>query len=259
MIHHLGQQTVLRGDNLDLMRSIRSRSFDLVVTSPPYNFGVKYGVYQDNLPPAEFFARLELAFTNIRRLMKDEGSFFLVVGSKPLMPWRAFEIAELAGRYFALQNTIVWVKSVAIGRQTFGGNRPITSDRYLTSNFELVLHLTKTGQVQVDRGAIAVSATKVRNVTHYGMRPNERCLGNVWFVPNEYAGKRTHPAPFPAELVEKCIKLHGIRPDMRLLDPWAGEGNALVACERLGVRGVGIEIDPTYVERAKEKIGGAAA
>ena len=259
MIHQVGQQTVLLGDNLDVMPGITSRSFDLVVTSPPYNLGVRYGVHDDRLPLPDYFARLAQAFDEIKRLLKDDGSFFLVVGSKSLVPWRAFEVAELAGRYFALQNLIVWVKSVAIDGTTYGGNRPITSDRFLTGNHEFVLHFTKTGDVRVDRGAIAVDSAKVRNVIHYGMRPGERCLGNVWFVPHEYSGQRTHPAPFPAALVELCIKLHGLRPNLRLLDPWAGEGNALVACERLGVHGVGIEIDPAFVQRATEKISRVAA
>jgi site-specific DNA-methyltransferase (adenine-specific) len=62
--------------------------------------------------------------------------------------------------------------------------------------------------------------------------------------------KFDHPAGFPLDLPLRCIKLHGLRPDLMVLDPFAGAGTTLVAAKTLGCRSIGIEIDPKYVETA---------
>ena len=52
--------------------------------------------------------------------MTPNGSLFLNVGAKPTDPWIALEVAQVARRYFKLQNTIHWVKSIAIDREAAG-------------------------------------------------------------------------------------------------------------------------------------------
>jgi DNA modification methylase len=54
---------------------------------------------------------------------------------------------------------------------------------------------------------------------------------------------------YPVELVERCLKLHGVS-DALVLDPLMGTGTTLVAASRLGHRGIGIEIDAQYVDTA---------
>lgn len=59
-------------------------------------------------------------------------------------------------------------------------------------------------------------------------------------------GKRDgHPAAFPEELPERCIKLH-TRPGDLVLDPFGGSGTTLMAAEKLNRRAVLIERDPDY-------------
>jgi site-specific DNA-methyltransferase (adenine-specific) len=89
----------------------------------------------------------------------------------------------------------------------------------------------------------------------------------VWFIPYDTvqskAEKFDHPAGFPVELPARCIKLHGLRPDLMVLDPFLGTGTTLVAAQALGCRSIGIEIDRKYVEiamqRLKEAKGGQPA
>jgi site-specific DNA-methyltransferase (adenine-specific) len=60
---------------------LQDKSVDVVVTSPPYNIGVDYeGVYDDNRPESEYRAWIEEVGVEIKRVLKDDGSFFLNVG-----------------------------------------------------------------------------------------------------------------------------------------------------------------------------------
>jgi len=54
---------------------------------------------------------------------------------------------------------------------------------------------------------------------------------------------RVHPTQKPVELIEKIIKLCDVN---IILDPFLGSGTTLIACENLGRRCRGIEIDPGY-------------
>ena len=58
----------------------------------------------------------------------------------------------------------------------------------------------------------------------------------------------------PVELPARCIKLHGLRPDLMVLDPFLGAGTTLVAAQALGCRSIGIEIDRKYVEIAIQRL-----
>jgi site-specific DNA-methyltransferase (adenine-specific) len=58
------------------------------------------------------------------------------------------------------------------------------------------------------------------------------------------------------ELVEWCIKLHGLTRVKRMLDPFLGIGNAALAAQRCGVpQFIGFEIDRHYLAEAKRRIG----
>jgi hypothetical protein len=52
-------QIMIEGDCLAALRQMPASSVAVVVTSPPYNLGKKYGVYDDNLPKAEYLAGQE--------------------------------------------------------------------------------------------------------------------------------------------------------------------------------------------------------
>ena len=51
-----------------------------------------------------------------------------------------------------------------------------------------------------------------------------------------------------------CIKLHGLRPDLLVLDPFCGTGTTAIACKRLGVNFIGFDIVEKYVKDAIERV-----
>ena len=75
-----------------------------------------------------------------------------------------------------------------------------------------------------------------------------RDQGDVWSIPRP-AVSPLHPTQKPLELVERAIA-NSSRAGDRVLDPFCGAGTTLIACERTGRRGIGIEIDPRYVAAA---------
>ncbi len=60
-----------------------------------------------------------------------------------------------------------------------------------------------------------------------------------------------HPAVFPAELVSRLIQIFTNSEQRVIFDPFAGVGTTLVAAQRLGKEGVGIELNPGFAETAR--------
>ena len=63
-------------------------------------------------------------------MLRDDGSFFLNVGSSRTKPWNVMRVAEAAGKYFVLQNEIVWIKAISIEGRSYGHFTPLASDRF---------------------------------------------------------------------------------------------------------------------------------
>jgi len=81
------------------------------------------------------------------------------------------------------------------------------------------------------------------------LREGGRNKRTVWTIPTmPYAG--AHFATMPEKLVEPCI-LAGCPMGGLVLDPFSGSGTVLAVAERLGRRGVGVDLNPAYHELAK--------
>jgi site-specific DNA-methyltransferase (adenine-specific) len=246
-------------DCLDGMALLAQESVTMVVTSPPYNIGVNYRTYDDSKSQDEYFNWIRDLGSAIHRVLEPEGSFFLNVGSRPTDPWLAWDVASQLRRMFVLQNAIQWVKSIAIGRESAGHYKPITSPRFLHDCHEYIFHFTKTGTVPLDRLAIGVPYQDKSNIGRWRIAKRDlRCRGNTWFIPyrtiRDRSSQRPHPSTFPVELPEMCIRLHGLSKVRRVLDPFIGLGSTAVAAQRLGVPCVGFDIDRYYLDVAKSQL-----
>ncbi len=252
---------------------LNSEEVDVIVTSPPYNIGVKYNSYDDTIPREKYLDWMEQVALECKRVLSEEGSFFLNVGQKPKDPWVAWEVAFRMRKHFVLQNTIIWVKSIAINKEDVGSYpnikgdvavghfKPIGGKRFINDCFEYIFHFTKTGNVELDRLAIGVPYQDKSNIGRWkSAKQDKRCRGNTWFIPyktiRSREKQRPHPSPFPPKLPIMCIKLHGLDKTNLVLDPFMGIGSTAVACARLGVDFIGFEIDETYVREAEERIRG---
>jgi site-specific DNA-methyltransferase (adenine-specific) len=77
---------------------------------------------------------------------------------------------------------------------------------------------------------------------------------DTWHFPPESAKRVGHPAPFPVELPRRVIELNTYKGDC-VLDPFMGSGQTAIACIETGRHYVGIDVDESYVDLARERIG----
>jgi site-specific DNA-methyltransferase (adenine-specific) len=241
------------------MRSLLGdREVDVVVTSPPYNIGIKYRKYNDLIPKREYLDWMENVAVEIKRVLKDDGSFFLNIGYRPLDVWTPWEVAFRLRDHFFLQNVIIWVKGLVKRDVIVGHYKPIQGERFLNNLFEYVFHFTKRGDVKLDRLAIGIPYVDKANIKRWkSVAKDIRCRGNVWFIPYETIRSREdrpHPSTFPPKLPEMCIKLHGLDKTKLVLDPFMGIGNTAIACTELGVDWIGFEIDEYYANVTMERV-----
>jgi len=288
-------------DCIDGMARLGDESVDVVVTSPPYNLGIDYGKYSDRQDRQSYLRWCHEWAEQIRRILKPTGSFFLNIGAAPSNPMLPHEMVIELRDLFVLQNTIHWIKSIAIdtllektemsdphlnplsvppGRdpnpgakrrvrvesttRSYGHFKPISSKRFVNDCHEYGFQFTKTGRVELDRLSIGVPYQDKSNIARWSHTRGSdlRCRGNTWFIPYQTiqsrAKERPHPATFPVQLAELCIKLHGPAGAGRIqtmLDPFLGIGNSAVAAQRCSVkRFIGFEIDESYLTEAKRRL-----
>src|SRR5262245_53698838 len=105
---------LVHGDCIRGMADLPEASVDVVVTSPPYNLGIEYTKYDDDQVRDDYLDWSCKWASQVRRVLKEDGSFFLNVGaapSNPLLPHQLFlELTKL----FVLQNTFHWIKSITV-------------------------------------------------------------------------------------------------------------------------------------------------
>ena len=253
MLFTINKQNLIHGDCVQIMKDMPESQFDVVVTSPPYNLDMPYATYEDKLPKNHYLTWMNDVFAQIKKVLIDDGSFFLNMGAST-DPWLDLEVFNLLKDKLFLQNKIIWVKSITVDGKTTGHFKPVTSDRFLNRTWESIYHFSKTGKVKIDRLAVGVEYADKSNIKRWESKQDKRCDGNTWFIPystiNHGSERGKHPATFPVGLPERCIKLHGIKENMKVLDPFVGIGTSLVACKNLDVYGTGIDIDLDYLNTA---------
>ena len=206
----------------------------------------------------------------VKRVLKDDGSFFLNIGNTNANPWISDDVASVARKQFCLQNKIDWIKNISINKSDVGANnskvngdfsaghfKPVNSARFLAVCNEDIFHFTKYGDVNMDKEAIGVSYQDKSNIGRYGSE-DVRDRGNVWFIPYDTIqnrSERPHPSAFPSKLPAMCIKLHGrLTSNTIVLDPFAGSGSTAIACLNMGVSFIGFELNIQYIEESIKRL-----
>lgn len=255
------------GDAVTLLKTLKPGSVGAIVTSPPYNLGIRYRSYDDGRPRQEYLRWTAEWVQSARQALAANGSLFLNVGAKPKDPWTALDVAQAVRPHLELQNILHWVKSIAIEKSLAGARsglqddlavghyKPINSGRFVNDCHEFVFHFSPEGRTPLDRTAIGVKYQDQSNVTRWQKAGSGlRCRGNTWFLPYDTIqsrdDERPHPATFPWRLPAYCLKLHGIKRVGLAADPFLGLGSSAVACAKLGVNFVGIELDEHYLKEA---------
>lgn len=255
---------------MSLLTKENTIKIDAIVTSPPYNINKSYSKYNDKRDKNDYLSWLQKIANKSLQILKEDGSFFLNVGGRPADYMLPFEIcSKFIGAGYKLQNTIHWIKSISIevddiGKKnkiintdsSIGHFKPIISQRFLSDLHEYIFHFTKKGDIAIDKLAVGVKYQDKSNIGRWkSAKTDKRDRGNIWFIPyNTIQEKRPHPAIFPEKLPYLCIKLHGIKKNTVIYDPFMGVGTTALACINLNVKFLGTEIDNKYIEIANENI-----
>jgi site-specific DNA-methyltransferase (adenine-specific) len=150
----------------------------------------------------------------------------------------------------------VYLESDDVQTLPVGHFKPTGSDKYHFNAFETIYHFTKNGDVDIDKVGTGVPYADKSNITRNGRKgPDIRDRGNVWFLPYDTVRmSKIHPATFPIKLAELCIKDHGIRNGMLVIDPFIGIGTTALACKSLGAQYIGFDTDQAYIAKGVESL-----
>jgi DNA modification methylase len=268
---------ILTGDALETLRTLRAESVNTCVTSPPY-YGLRdYGAAGQiglERTPDEYIARLTAVFWEVRRVLKDDGTLWVIIGDCYAGKKGSASHPESAAGYKQATNKGI-IGQAAVNDVTFGGLKqknivgipfrlafalqadgwylrqdiiwaklnPMpesVTDRCVKSH-EYIFLLSKSPRYYFDHEAIREPAADSKR--------NKR---DVWTVGTKpYKGE--HFATFPVELITPCI-LAGSREGGVVLDPFAGSGTVGVAAARSGREYILIDINAGYAEMARKRI-----
>ena len=212
---HLGKHRLLCGDSLDskvIDYLLDGDTVEMTFTDPPYNvdYASEKGdkIHNDNLGD-EFYSFLLQSCHNMFRVCT--GAVYICMSASEIHTLQqAFKAAE--GHWSTF---IIWAKNhFTLGRSDY------------QRQYETILYGWKEG-----------------NKRHWC---GDRNQSDVW----EFAKPTRndlHPTMKPVELVMRAIENSSKIKDI-ILDPFAGSGSTLIACEKLNRVARLIEIDPKYCD-----------
>lgn len=233
-----------------------------IVTSPPYNVGINYDEHDDGLAWGVYWKFVVDCAAEMERVLALGGRTWVNVA--PVVqevpggagrngrggPGRAVKQRQsLAARWaVALEDAglqpadiVAWQSMRGSG--TAWGSYQMPSAPNIRGDWEAVLvHFKDVWLREVPNGFAGWRDT-------IGNWP--ALVSNVWSI--RPARRSEHPAPFPEELAARAIRL-STWPDERVLDPFMGEGNTLVAAKNLGRKAIGIELSEHYCEIAAKRL-----
>lgn len=243
------------GDALPWLAALPSASVDLVFADPPYNLGRER--WDDLGSSAEYLAWSRAWTGEAARILKPTGSLYVCGFSEVLA-----DVHGVARPLFAGCRWLVWYyrNKANLGRD-WGRSH------------ESILHLRRRDfALDVDAARVPYNEHTLRYPAHpqaetsryggggrpYVWQPNPlgakpRDVIEVPTLTNGMREKTLHPTQKPLELVRRLVAAAS-RPGDLVVDPFGGSGTTFVACEALGRRWLGCELDAGYQQLIVERL-----
>lgn len=213
---------MILGDALSELPKLRaSIPKIIIVTDPPFNVGYHYNTYKDNMPEEDYYEMLASVF---------EFAPFVVIHYPEVIYKIAFQIGEFPDK------VVSWVYNSNTAKQhrdiAFFGIQP---------NFK------QYGQPYKNP-----NDKRIKERIAKGQTARLYDWWNINQVKNVSNEKTAHPCQMPLEVMKRIV---GILPeDYVIVDPFMGSGTTGLACKELGRDFVGIEMDSTYFNIAKQRV-----
>ena len=236
------------GNAEKILQRIPDRSVDIIVTSPPYNFGQSYAgdPHDDTHEWNDYFSQLFTIWQECVRILKPGGRF--AVNIQPLfsdyIPTHHIISSQLLKLGLLWKAEILWEKNNYNAKYTAWGSWRSPSMPYLKYTWEFIEIFDKETHKK---------AGLKENIDITDEEFKEWVIGK-WSIPPEIRMKEYgHPAMFPEEIPRRILKLFSYRGDL-VLDPFNGAGTTTLAAWKNARRFIGIDISPQYCQKAIERI-----
>lgn len=212
------------GDCLEVMKNIPDNSIDLIVTDPPYL--IKYKTNRRKNKEHDFCSEIlnddnyDLISNYIKecfRILKNDTAMYMFCNCDRVDYFKQ----ELEKTGFNIKNMIIWVKN----NHTAGDLKAQFGKQY-----EIIFLVNKGRSLF-----------------------NGKRITDVWYFDKVSGNKQVHQNQKPLDLLEQCILKHSKENDI-VFDGFMGSGSTGVACKELNRSFIGIELDETYFNIAKNRI-----
>ncbi len=247
---------ILTGDCIEVMSKLPSKSIDVIFADPPYNLQLEKTLWRPNATKvdgvdegwdqfasfSEYDRFTQGWLAGCRRVLKDKGTIW-VIGSYHNI-YRVGSILQDQG--FWILNDIVWIKSNPMpnfrgvrftnAHETLIWAQKIKGSKY-TFNYR---SMKKVNQSSGDGNGVQMRSDWKMPL----------CVGKERIKVN---GKKAHPTQKPEALLERVILASTNAGDV-ILDPFFGMGTSGAVAKRLGRHWIGIEMEPGYIEIARQRI-----
>lgn len=237
---------IICADSVDFLKTLPDNCIDIILTSPPYNFGIDYNSTNDVNIWQDYFKLLFGVFTECIRVLKSEGR--IIVNVQPLFS-DYIPTHHIISNFF-LENGLIWKGEILWEKNNYNckyctwGSWKSPSSPYLKYSWEFVEvfcknSLKKTG----DKENIDISADEFKKFVYA-----------KWSIaPERNMKKYKHDAMFPEELVRRLLKLFSYKNDI-VLDPFNGVGTTTKVAKELNRKFIGVDIDESYCETARKRL-----
>ena len=254
-------QTLRCSDARD-MSWIPSDSVHLVLTSPPYWTLKEYPAHKGQLgliaDYEKFHDELEKVWRHSYRVLVPGGRLVCVVGDVCLsrrrhgrhmvMPLHADIVVRCRKIGFDNLTPIFWYKISNAAYEIENGSsflgKPYEPNAIIKNDVEFILMLRKPGGYRQPSDA-------QRDSSRLTIEEHHEWFKQIWTTPGE--STRQHPAPYPFEVAYRLVRMFSFTGDT-VLDPFMGTGTTLLAAARCRRNGIGVEIEESYVRKAKARL-----
>lgn len=242
-VWQLGNHRIACGSALEAItyeQLLGSSKADLVISDLPFNLSIKRDISHNGrvkheefvqasgeMSAAEFTVFLSQACAQMKRASRDGALLYLFMDFKHMTEILAAGVSS----QLELKNLVVWAKNV-------GG-----MGSFYRSAHELIFVYKSGTAKHVNNIQLGMHGRNRTNVWNYAGVPS--ASGNA----GEGNLRALHPTVKPVALIADAILDASERGDI-VLDPFLGSGTTVIAAEKTGRIGYGIELDPRYVDTA---------
>ena len=229
-----------QGDCLEVMKNIENGSVDLILTDPPY--GTTACKWDSVIP-------FEPMWEQLNRIVKPNGAIVLF-GSEP------FSSALRMSNIKSYKYDWVWDKKK-------GGNPLLAKIQPIKIHENIIIFGEKKINyypIMIDREKPkkrGKNSGKISETTNNCFSENKvydkKYPKTLLEFSNANQKNRIHPTQKPVALLEYLIKTYTLEGET-VLDFTMGSGSTGVACINTNRNFIGIELDPTYFQIAKDRI-----